>query len=333
MITGPYPGSIARPRRTPFTVSCVFCAKTSRSPLPQKRVPRRLLSSREAGPVLEQEVRAAERARREDEAIRGQHVLGRRRPSRLALDGSRVVDVADHVPAFRPGRERLHLAADADVGSVPELREREVVEVERVLRAVVAAEVALAAHPAGLAHAAVEVRLLAADRLAEYGRRARFRRERDRELGEDPLEPEALQRPRAARPSSACGRTGRAPSGTARRGASPRAARSGARGRRSATGQLSQPPAFEVLLHEGRAVLAQQDVRVEERSAAEPARDDPAEPAELPGVEDSVQALARVPEAAGDRQRAARERAGRIRLAALEDADAHPRLRQPERRH
>ena len=90
---------------------------------------------------------------------------------------------------------------------------------------------------------------------------------------------------------------------------------------------------IQVFADEGRRVLAEEHVRVQQRAAAEPARDDPAEPAELPHVEQPVQALARIPEVVARPPRATRERAGRVCLATFEEAHAHARFPEPQRSH
>ena len=87
------------------------------------------------------------------------------------------------------------------------------------------------------------------------------------------------------------------------------------------------------LLHEPLLVLAQQDVRVDQRAAAETAGHHALEAAERPDVEQALHALARVPEVAAHRARGAGEAARRVGLAALQQDDGAARLRQPVRSH
>ena len=75
-------------------------------------------------------------------------------------------------------------------------------------------------------------------------------------------------------------------------------------------------------MHEPVLVLADHHVGVDQRATAEPARDQRLEAVEGPEVEHPLEALARVPEVVLEPQRAARKRARRICLAALEDE--HP---------
>ena len=210
----------------------------------------------------------------------------------------------------------------------------QVVEVERVLASVVAADVALAAQPARHSHATVEVRRLVEDRLGE--RRLPVRSERDRQLRQEPLEPQplggGLQRGGLVR--AVVWLAGRIPPRRIR------LERVGHGGQHPLVPLVvglevvvRHRPRLELVAHERAAVLADEDVRVDERAAAEPAGDDAADPAKGPDVEEAVQALARVPQRASGLPRAARERPRRVRAAALEEADRHARFRQSLAHH
>jgi hypothetical protein len=204
-------------------------AKVRRSPLPQKPAPSlglrfgkwsRFLRRRNVVPSA-----PALRTRRSAVTSTGRRPPAFRAP---ALSGL-VLDVADDEAAARPGLERADLGEAADVGpGVPRLGE--VVVVEGVLAPVVAADVALAAEPAGVAGVraalpdAVDVRARLLDGLAGRGRLPVVG-ERHGEVRELPVVAERLrrllERPRLERPV------------TAGPPSSPRRARSAARGRRT----------------------------------------------------------------------------------------------------
>ena len=85
------------------------------------------------------------------------------------------------------------------------------------------------------------------------------------------------------------------------------------------------------LVHEPLLVLAEQDVRVDQRPAAETAGHHALEAAERPDVEETLQALARVPEVAAHRGRGAGEAARRVGLPALQQHDRAAGLGQSVR--
>jgi hypothetical protein len=122
---------------------------------------------RERRAVLQQEVGAAEGPGGEHESVARDGPYGQLFDPLLALHRPGVVDVADRIPALRTRSEGLHLAAREDRGALAQRRVGEIVEVERVLRAVVAADVALAAEAAGRPHAPMDVLGLVEDRLCE----------------------------------------------------------------------------------------------------------------------------------------------------------------------
>ncbi len=218
-------GTVARLDRpsSPLPADRLVCAHYERQQVAvaAKPRPQTLAETREVRAVLQEEERGPDGPAAEDEPVGGDRPLGERRAARLALDRFAVVDVADCVASAWPRSERLRLASRSDVHAVAQLREREVVEVECVLRPVVAAEVALAAEPAGQPGAPVQVLLAADDRYPRHGCAA-VRGERHRELREVPLEPELLcglaQRVHLVRPARRAG----ARAGTASRRASPR---------------------------------------------------------------------------------------------------------------
>ena len=80
---------------------------------------------------------------------------------------------------------------------------------------------------------------------------------------------------------------------------------------------------------EGRGVLAQHDVGVDQRAAAEAAGGDRVEALEVVVLVEAVATAAGRPQRAPPLARRARERAGRPRLAALEDQHRGARLRHP----
>src|SRR5205823_11536153 len=80
-------------------------------------------------------------------------------------------------------------------------------------------------------------------------------------------------------------------------------------------------------------IFAQQNVGVDERAATESAGDQSFHPAERPDVEHAVKALVRIPEILLQAVWRAGKRIRRVRLSALEHADAHPGFGQPIRHH
>src|SRR6266496_2935751 len=137
--------------------------------------------------VAEQQEGAAECSCREDERVGRDRRRRRLRPFAAGL----VHDVVDLETAAVAGPERLDLAARPQFGAVA-LGGAQVVVVERVLRPVVAADVAFADEPARVAGAAVQVRVLLADRLPGHRRRALVR-EGDREIRQEPVVAEPLR--------------------------------------------------------------------------------------------------------------------------------------------
>ena len=279
------------------------------------------------GAVAEQQVRASERAGREHEVVR-RHRDARKHArvglAPLVLVG--VLDVVDGPAAALARLELAHLAAGADLGAVVP-RGGQVVVVERVLRAVVAADVAFADEPAGLPRAPVDVGPLLLDRLSRNRVLAGVA-ERDRERRAEPvhvallgrgLERERLRRAVVGSMFERIALGGEHLLGAVvvrvevcageRPGL---AARAGPLGR-----------------HEPLLVLAQKHVRVDQRAAAETARDQGVEPRERPQVEQPLKPFARVPEVVLEADRAAREGARRVCLAALEHEHPAVRLGQP----
>ena len=285
--------------------------------------------------LLQQQVRRAHRAGRQDQAVAGDRVaLERARVGLDALRGRVVDDVLQLVAATLARRERAHLVARADVGArVPGGRDVRVVQ--RVLRAVVAADVALGDVLAGQAGRAVDVRPILADRLADRHRVAVVG-ERHGEVDEAPVVAELLcrvaKRPRLAR------QVGRqlvdrvlldvhhALDAVVVR------VEVGARDGPVLVAVLPRAVAG-LLAHEPLLVLAQQDVGVDQRAAAQTARADRVDVLEAPHVEHAVKPLAGVPELRLHPQRRAREGVRREWLAALEQAHAVPGLGQAVRRH
>src|SRR5438552_2862979 len=125
----------------------------------------------------------------------------------------------------------------------------------------------------------------------EPAERIRVRRERDRELRQEPLETEPLGR-ELHRARLVCPVEGFA------RGIAPR--RVGLVRVRRCAEHLLVPlvvrlevvarygPRLVLVVDERARVLAEDDIRVDERAAAEPARDDPADAAKRPDVPDPV---------------------------------------------
>src|SRR4029453_17437712 len=100
--------------------------------------------------------------------------------------------VVEGLAAALTGFERAHLAAGPDVGTRMPCR-RQVVVVERVLGAVVAADVAFADEPPRLTGAPVDVGPCLSDRLPRYRRSSRLGRERHRQLRQEPVEASLLR--------------------------------------------------------------------------------------------------------------------------------------------
>ena len=233
--------------------------------------------------------------------------------------GAHVLQVADLVAALG-GAHGHRLAAGADLGSLA-LGRAQVVVVERVLGALVAAHVAFADEAAGEAALVVQVAV---------------GRERQARLGSPRLVGEGDGQRRVLHLQA--GRLGRF-------GERERLGRGGVglligrigRGREHGLdavvvrlqGFPVERPLAEAVLR-----LAQDHVRVDERAAAQPGGHEGAHVGERPEVEQPVQARGRVPEVLAHPARRAGERAGRIGLAALEHQDPlDPRLGQAKRRH
>jgi hypothetical protein len=98
-------------------------------------------------------------------------------------------------------------------------------------------------------------------------------------------------------------------------------------------GPVLVPAVVEVLVHEPALVLADEHVGVDQRAAAEPRADERVDAAEGPVVVHPDQAARRVPEALARAVGAAGERSRGIRAAALQYQHALARLGQPVRRH
>ena len=285
---------------------------------------------REGAAVAQQQVGGAQRAGAEHEVVAGDRV--QRRRAAVVLGRRDVVErgVVDGVAAALARLEAAHVAQRAQLGAVVG-GVREVVVVERVLGAVVAAHVALAAQLARRAGAPVEVLELLDDRLAGH-RRAPLVGEGDRELGQEPLQAVGLggglEGDRLRRLGVRLVVEGIALQADHRLDAVVVGVEIGARDRPVLVAAVAQ-----VLLHEPLLVLADEDVGVDERAAAEPRRHERVDPVEGPVVVHAGQAVGRVPEALAGAVRAARERARRVGAAALQDADRLAGLRQAVRRH
>src|SRR5688500_3319442 len=91
--------------------------------------------------------------------------------------------------------------------------------------------------------------------------------------------------------------------------------------------------AIRKVLLEPLFVLATENVRVDERTSTEAARDERPRPLERPDVVHPVHALAGVPEVPAKIVRGARERVRWICLSPLKDTDPETRLREPIRHH
>ena len=226
----------------------------------------------------------------------------------MALARGQVLAVA-HAPAVAVAIEGPRLAARAHVCAGRD-RRAQVGEVDGLLGPVLAAHVAAPAQPARLARRAVEVVRAGVERLA-------------RALAERDGQRRAL------------GAQARAARGVEQRAGLWRAV-----GPRVALGALHRVHGVVVAVEvggrqrqavgrEGRRVLAQHDVGVDERAAAQPAGGDRVEALEVVVLVEAVAALARRPQRAPPLARRAREGAGRPRLAALEHEHRGVGLRQP----
>ena len=282
--------------------------------------------AREGAAVAQQQVRGPQRAGAEHEPVAGQRQQRRRTAVRRGLAVLGVQRRVAHLVAAAVARlDRPNVAQRPDLSAVV-LGVREVVVIERVLGAEVAADVALAAQLARDAVAVVQVAQLLLDLLAGP-RRLALVGEGDGQRRQEPLEPVGL--------------------GGVLEGVGLRRARVGLVLERVALEPDHRLDAVvvrvevlardrpvlvaavvDVLLHEPLLVLAQEDVGVDERAAAEAGRDQRVDPLEGPVVVHPGQAALGVPEALARPVRAARERARRIRAAALEDAHALPGLRE-----
>ena len=240
------------------------------------------------------------------------------------------VRVPDRVAAALARLERAHVGQRADLRAVV-LGVGQVVVVERVLGAEVAADVALAAQLAGHAVAVVEVADLLLD-LLPGDRRLPLVGERHGERRQEPLQPVALGRELEG------DRLGRARVRLVLERVPLDAdhpldavvvrVEVGARDRPVLVAAVG-----EVLLDEPALVLAQEHVGVDQRAAAEAGRDERVDPAERPVVVHPGEPALRVPEALARAARAAGERARGIGAPALEHAHALAGLRQPVRHH
>ena len=288
-------------------------------------------------PAAQQQPRRAERAPGEQDHARShaspRHPLRVQQrpvePGLLLVVGPRqhplprleVLEVADLVAALPRRRDRDRLAARADRAAVLQRELAQEVEVERVLGALVAADVALARERARAAHPPVQV--LALDPCA--GLDAAGAGERDRDVRQvrlaDPGPAHCLAelaRLRHCRPS---GRRGVVLVGQRRR-------REPGGDFAVALLELLEADRPVALLAMGIAVaervarLLEHHVRVDQRAAAEPAAHDHLGVSERPCLVHAEQRAVRVPEAGGDLGGRARERAGRVGHAALEHEHA-----------
>jgi hypothetical protein len=287
--------------------------------------------ARERAAVAEQQVRRAQRPGAQHEAVAGEPEQ-RRRPAVLLRHSGFSIErrVADRVAATVERFQRPHVGERADLGAVM-LGMGEVVVVERVLGAEVAADVALAAQLAGHAVAVVEVAELLLDPLAG-NRGLPLVGERHGERRQEPVQAVALGRQLEG------DRLRRAGVGLVLERVSLYAdhpldavvvgVEVGAGHRPVLVSAVAQ-----VLLDEPALVLAQEDVGVDQRAAAEAGRDERVDPAERPVVVHAGQPALGVPEALARAARAAGERAGGIRATALEQAHPLPGLRQPVGHH
>ena len=264
--------------------------------------------------VAQQQAGRAEGPAREHEAV-GAHLavgLGDRVEQVLGMAAARrqVLAVA-HAPAVAVAVQRVRLAARAHARAGVDGR-AQVGEVDRLLGAVLAAHVAAAAQPAGLARRAVEVGGAVVEGL-----------------------PRALAEGHGQR--RALGLQARDPRGVQQRARLGRAV-----GPRVALGALHRVDGVVVAIEvggrqrqavgrEGLGVLAQHDVGVDERPAAQPAGGERVEALEVVVLEEAVHTPARRPQRSAPLARRAREGARRPRLAALEHEHRGPRLRQAAR--
>ena len=201
--------------------------------------------------------------------------------------------------------------------------------VHAVLRALVAADVALAAQPARQPGLPVQVAVEGQrDHLLRGGVHPRHGGERHRERRHDDLQ--AQRRGRVAqRPALGqvgVGVRGRLQHGLHRVGVRVEVA--------SAQRPVLVPAARQRrVVDEPPLVLAQQHVRVDQRPATQSAGDDGLQLPEGADVEQAVQVVLGLPERPLHLVRAAGEAAGRVRLTSLEQDDRTARLGQPEGRH
>ncbi len=183
----------------------------------------------------------------------------------------RVVDHVIHLVATAAPLERLerqHLAQRPQLRPGPP-RLCQVRVVERVLGAVVAPDVALAAQPARIPRAAVEVGRLR-DRLTRHRRRTLVR-ERDRQRHQRPVEIESVRR--IAKSQHLGGLiVGRVRERELLNPHPPLDAVVVLLEVRASHRPVLVPAALAILDHEPPLVLAQEHVGVDQRAAAEPAR-------------------------------------------------------------
>ncbi len=282
----------------------------------------RLAERGQADAVAEEERGRPERSRAEEELVAGD---GHRLPTALAVGlGIRpILQVANLVAAPVQRGDAVHLGERPDVCAL-EGGGRQVVVIQGVLRALVAADVALAAEPAREPGRPVDVavrRLL--DQLLRLGSATGARSERHRERRLDHLQPERLCR-LAQRLRFRQIRVG------VRR-------RSHHRLDRVVVTIEVVAPDGPVLVaaagqgrvvHEPSLVLAQQDVGVDQRAAAQSRRDDRLDLAERADVEQAEQLVLRLPEGVAHLVGVAGEAARRVASPALEDDHGSPRVGQ-----
>ena len=336
-MTGPNSGSRSRGSSASASVRLLRSRKVSRSPLPENRVPRagprlgkaaRLRSSRKVEPNVPAPMTSRSAVTVTSTARAGAHAGAAPVRARVGARGV-PVGVADPVltrcgvPVDPP-----HLAQGADhrpgvVGP------GQVGVVEGVLRAVVAAKVALAAQAAGKALLAVQVRVLLGEELPGDRGLARAG-EADRERRQHPVQAERLGGV-AGRPALGGRRVGRHVERVALH------AHHGLGGLivRFKVGIADRPRPGRLVgrvVDEPGRVLAEHDVGVDEGAAAEAAAHHGLDAAERPHVEHPVQPGGRCPQVGGQPAGAARERAWRVTPAAFEDQHRPPGLGKPARR-
>ena len=219
--------------------------------------------------------------------------------------------------------ESLHLVQCADVGAGVR-GGREIRVVERVLGAVVAADVAFAAQHAGEPLRAVDVAVRGRGTSPIDGRPSRSGSERDRERGAHRAQPGAM---RGLLERDGLGRVGV----RIRDGPHHRFDAVVVRVEVFAADRPVLVPAAgqRRVVHEPLRILPQQHVRVDQRSASQAARDHPLEPAEAPRLEEAVERVGGRPEVLTELAGGAGEAAGRVRTAAFHEHDRLPRFREP----